>query len=73
MTKEEREQYEKKKMETFIAVRDILKKSGNNWAYNKCFRTPWKFYGMYSVKECVRILLKRYRLNHCTVNKRGGK
>lgn len=30
MTKEEREQYEKKKMETFCTVRDILKKSGND-------------------------------------------
>lgn len=60
MTKEEREQYEKKKMETFCAVRDILKESGNNWAYNMCFSTPWKFYGTHTVEECVNILLEKY-------------
>lgn len=51
------EMYEKKKMETFLSVRDILKKSGNVEAYHKCFHTPWKFYGTHSVDECVKILL----------------
>lgn len=61
-TNRDHEMYEKKKLETFIAVRDILKKSGNTLAHNMCYRTPWGFYGKHSVEECVKILLDK-----CTV------
>lgn len=60
MTKEELELYKKKKMETFLAVKNILKKSGNVWAYNMCYHTPWGFYGTHTVEECVNILLEKY-------------
>ncbi|MCM1167093.1 MAG: hypothetical protein NC401_13895 [Ruminococcus sp.] len=47
-------------VETFLAVRDILKKSGNAWAYNMCYKTPPKFYRTHSVDECVKMLLDKY-------------
>lgn len=62
-TDEEREQYFKKERETFCAVRDILKESGNKWAANMCYKTPWKFYGTHSVDECVKILLEKYTVD----------
>lgn len=60
MTREEFEQGQKKRTETFCAVRDTLKKLGNTWAYHMCFKTPWGFYGKHSVEECVKILLEKY-------------
>lgn len=57
------EMYEKKKLETFIAVRDILKESGNALAYNNCYHTPWGFYGKHSVAECLEFLLDKYTVN----------
>lgn len=60
MTKEEWMQYDKKEKETFRSVRAILQKSGNPWAYNMCYKMPWKFYGMHNVDECVKILLDKY-------------
>lgn len=72
MTEEEREQYEKKKMKTFLAVRNILKESGNAWACNMCYHTPWKFYGSHSVDECVKILLNKYTYCPSCEAKMGG-
>lgn len=60
MTREERNRYEKNQMQTFLAVRNALKKSGNALAYNMCYKTPWRFYGTHSADECVRILLDKY-------------
>lgn len=65
MTKDERKRYEKKKIQTFCAVRDILKKSCNIWAYNMCFKTPWGFYGAHTVEECVTTLLEKYTYPNC--------
>lgn len=59
----DKEIHEQKEMETFLAVRDILKGSGNNWAYNMCYRTPWGFYGNHSIDERVKILLDKYSVS----------
>lgn len=51
-----REEFQQKERETFVAVRDFLKKS-KNVAYNRCFKKPWIFYGVYSFEKCVEILI----------------
>ncbi len=61
MSEEEKVRFDKKKRETFRAVRDTLRESGNAWAYNMCFHTPWYFYGTHSADECVKILLDNYK------------
>lgn len=52
-----RKEFQKKEIETFAAVRDFLKESKKAMAYNLCYKMPWIFYGVYSFKECVKILL----------------
>ena len=51
-----REEFQQKKTETFVAVRDFLKEH-DRFAYIRCFKKPWIFYGVYSFEECVKILL----------------
>jgi len=51
-----RKEYQKKETETFIAVRDFLKEH-DSFAYNRCYKMPWIFYGVYSFEKCVEILL----------------
>lgn len=65
MTKEEREYREEKAVKTFCIVRDALKKSGNAWACNACFHTPWKFYKTHTTEECVKLLLEKYTCPNC--------
>lgn len=53
MTREEFNQGERK---TFRAVRDFMK-GNKSIAYNRCFKMPWIFYGVYSFEKCVEILI----------------
>lgn len=50
-------EFRQKEKETFVAARDFLKESKNVLAYNRCFKKPWIFYGVYSFEKCVGILL----------------
>lgn len=49
------EEYRKKQIETLNKVQDYFKEKGA--ACNGCYSMPWIFYGVYSFKECVKILL----------------